>query len=107
MLKNSEATVDGKAYFFGNDGKMFIGLLSKWGSVSYYDLEGGKAVDKVVKIDGDFYYFNAKAHMVKSDFVDLADGTHYFDGEGKMVIGRTITKWLKKYTFDENGVLVK
>jgi hypothetical protein len=45
--------------------------------------------------------------MVKSDFVDLEDGTHYFDSEGKMVVGRTITKWLKKYTFDENGVLVK
>ncbi|WP_256374491.1 hypothetical protein [Butyrivibrio sp. MC2021] len=33
--------------------------------------------------------------------------TYYFDSEGKMVRGRTITKWTKKYTFDENGVLIK
>jgi hypothetical protein len=48
-----------------------------------------------------------KGAMVKSNFVDLDDGRHYFDAQGHMVKGTTMVRWFVKYTFDENGVLIK
>jgi hypothetical protein len=41
-------------------------------------------------------------------FVPDQDGKRYYAKKGgALAKNETITKWLKKYTFDENGVLIK
>ena len=42
--------------------------------------------------------------MKKSAFVTIDDARYYFGSEGKMVIG-SFSKWGRKYTTDENGVI--
>lgn len=107
MAKQSFVTTeDGKRYF-DNNGHMVKGLFTKWGSEYYFDENGLQVSDKMVDHNGYTYYLNAKGHVVKSSFVDFEDGTRYFDGEGHLVKGRTFTKWMRKYTADENGIIVK
>ena len=46
--------------------------------------------------------------MSKEDKVDNIDGNEYYaKGDRVLAKNETITKWGKKYTFDENGCLVK
>ncbi len=106
IVKNDYVTVDDTTYYFNPDGHMVTGFMTKWTKTYYFDENGAQLKDTLVTVDGYTYYLNAKGAVVKQDFVELQDGTHYFDGDGHMVVGRTMTKWLKKYTFDENGVLV-
>ena len=106
MTRLSQVTIDDKTYFFNAEGHMVTGFYTRWGNTSYYDKHGVLIKSAVFEVDGFKYYANEKGHIVRSTFVDLEDGRHYFDSESHMVIGRTITKWMKKYTFDENGVLV-
>ena len=107
MTTSNYVTLDGKTYYFKADGTMATGFMEKWGAIYYFDENGALVKNKVVADEGDYYYVNSKGAMVKNEFVDLEDGRHYFASDGKMVIGRTIIKWTNKYTFDENGVLMK
>ena len=106
MVKSVAVTVDGKTYYFDGNGHMVTGFNTRWGTTSYYDENGALVSGTVFEADGFKYYADSKGHVTKSAFVDLEDGRHYFDGDGHMVIGKTISKWGKKYTFDENGVLI-
>ncbi|MBQ9588666.1 MAG: hypothetical protein IJR29_00625 [Butyrivibrio sp.] len=106
-VKSDFATIDGYKYYFDANYHMTKGFMTKWGVTYYFADNGVEAINKVVTIDGYDYYFNEKGAMVKSNFVDLDDGRHYFDAQGHMVKGTTMVRWFVKYTFDENGVLIK
>ncbi len=106
IKKDAYVVIGESKYYFGKDGRMVTGFLEKWNATYYFDEDGVQVAGKVVTVDDSSYYFNEKGTMVKDKFVDLEDGTHYFDNAGKMVKNTTITRWFKKYTFDENGVLV-
>ncbi len=106
MVTSSFVTVDDKTYYFNKEGHMVTGFFEKWLTRYYADAEGVVAYDTLFTVDGDTYYANGRGAVVNSKFVDFEEGTRYFDSEGKMVKGRTITKWLKKYSFDEEGILV-
>ncbi len=107
MVKSEYVTLDASTYYFDKEGHMVKGFMTKWGATYYFDESGVQQFDTLVDVDGYTYYLNSKGKMVVSNFVDLPDGTHYFDNDGHMVKSATITRWFKKYTFDENGVLVK
>ena len=105
MVKTDYVTVDDARYYFDSEGHMVKGFMTKWGSTYYFDENGVQQFNTLVKADDFTYYLGDRGQMLKSSFVDLEDGTHYFDSEGHMAVSCTITKWFKHYTFDENGVL--
>ena len=97
---------DGSRYFDG-DGHMVTGLMKKWGTIYYFNEYGVMGKDTLVTEDGDTYYITKSGYAAKNEFVDFEDGTRFFDGDGHMVYGKTISYWFVKYTFDENGILVE
>ncbi len=101
------ATVDGVTYYFDGEGKMLTGFMTKWGTKYYFDETGAQLKDSLFVVDGNTYYAKANGAVAKQEFVDFAEGRRYFDGNGCMIVNATITKWFVKYTFDENGLLVK
>ena len=97
---------EGNKYFFGNDGKMRKGWFGRWGAV-YYSNEDGAVQTGFVDIEDETYYFDAKGKKTSSIWVD-EDGKRYFiKANGCMAKNETISRWGKKYTFDEEGVLIK
>jgi alpha-amylase len=106
MVKTDFVTVDDVTYYFDGEGHMVTGFLTKWFTTYYFDETGAQVKAAMVTVDGDTYYANDKGAIVHSEFVTFEDGERYFDSEGKMVKGTTITRWFKKYTFDENGLLI-
>jgi hypothetical protein len=107
MVSSDYVTIDENTYYFDKEGHMVTGFMTKWGATYYFNESGVQQFNTLVDVEDYTYYLNSKGKVVTSSFVDLEDGTHYFDGDGHMVKNTTITKWFKKYTFDENGVLVK
>ena len=107
MVKTDFVELEDGKYYFDGEGHMVTGFMTKWSSRYYFAADGKMAAGTLIEAeDGYVYYANAKGHIVVSSFVDLDDGRHFFDKEGHMVKNATITRWLKKYTFDENGVLI-
>ncbi len=107
MIKNDYVEISGNTYYFDKNGHMVTGFMDKWGATYYFDESGIKMMNKLVKVGDYTYYFNKRGAMAKSDLVKFEDGTRYFDKEGHMAVNCTITRWFKKYTFDENGLLIK
>ncbi|WP_022777934.1 starch-binding protein [Butyrivibrio sp. AE3009] len=106
MVRSDYVTVDDKIYYLDASGHRVTGFYTKWGKTYYYDANGVQVRDSLIEVDGDTYYINVRGGRVTSSFVDFEDGRRFFDSQGKMVRGRTITRWCKKYTFDDNGILI-
>ena len=107
MTKSDFVTIDGSKYYFNANGYMSTGFMTKWGTTYYMFSDGKMASDTLFDAeDGYTYYAAANGAIKKSTFVEIGDSTYYFNADGHMVKGTTITKWFKKYTFDENGVLI-
>ena len=107
MVKSDFVTIDEDTYYFNADGQMVTGFMTKWFSEYYFDANGVQAKATLFADGEDTYYANEKGIVVHSEFVTFSDGERYFNADGKMVKNATITRWFKKYTFDENGILVK
>ena len=69
-------------------------------------LIGKNGIGKSSILEALDYYFNNKGAMAKSDWITIDGNVHYFKADGKMAVSETITKWFKKYTFNEYGVLI-
>ena len=104
MVRSDYVEEGGYTYYFGSDGKMVTGFMKKWGHTYYFN-EKGQMQYGFVDIDGDTYFFSGNGRMVKSDWIDTEDARYYAKKDGKLAKNETITKWFKKYTFDENGKL--
>ncbi len=76
---------------------------TKWGKV-YFVKNDGTKLTGFEMVDGEYYFFNQKAVMTKTDFVDFEEGTRFFGSDGKMVKG-FMKRWLSTYYFDENGIM--
>lgn len=98
--------IDGNLLYFGSDGKMAKGWLDKWTSVYYFD-EDGVMQTGFVDIGNDTYYYNEKGHQTRSVWVNEDGKTYYIKADGTMAKAETIKRWGKKYSFDENGVLIQ
>ena len=106
MVTQNFVTIDDSTYYFDKDGEMITGFLTRWGTTYYFNEDGIRQYDTLVIADDNTYYLNSKGAVVKSSFVDFEEGRRFFDSEGHMVRNTTITRWFKKYTFDEEGFLV-
>ncbi|MBR4667740.1 MAG: hypothetical protein IKO76_03175 [Butyrivibrio sp.] len=107
LARNEFITVDGNSYYFDENGEAVTGLLKNWGTIYYFGEDGIQVKDSLVTEDGYTYYITSKGYATKNQFADFEDGTRFFDSDGHMVVGTTITYWFVKYTFDENGILIK
>ena len=106
VVKQDYVDLDEERYYFDEDGHMVTGFMTKWTKTYYFGIDGKLIKDSLVTVDEATYYLNSNGTVVKSSFVEFEDGKRYFDTEGKMVQGKTITRWFKQYTFDENGILI-
>ena len=106
MLHQSFITLDGETYYFGKDGAMITGFMTQWCTTYYFDEEGHMQYG-LTKIGEDYYFFTEKGAMVKKAWFEVDGQKHYAKADGKMAVNETITKWGKKYTFDENGNVIK
>ena len=93
-------------YYFGNDGKLHTGWLEKWSAKYYFD-EDGVMQTGFTLIDGKTYCFDDKGKLQINTWITVGDDKYYAKGDGTMAQDETITKWLKKYTFDAQGKLIK
>ena len=106
MVKNDFVTIDGKTYYFGADGKMVKGFMDKWLSTYYFDETGVMATGKT-QIEGAYYFFKETGKLVKSGWITEGENKYYAKAGGKLAQSETISKWGKKYSFDENCNLIK
>ncbi len=105
MVKSSFVEIDGQKYYFGSDGKMVTGFMTKWLTTYYLD-EKGVMQTGLTKIGEKMYFFKDNGHLVKSGWITDGDNKYYAKGDGVLAVNETIKKWGRSYTFDENGVLV-
>lgn len=70
---------------------------------SYFYKDGKRAVNEIVSIENNNYYFDENGYM-KTGWVTFNNAKYYFNEEGKMLFGiNTIDG--KKYLFDKTGKL--
>ena len=108
MVRQDFVTVDGKKYYLDSKGKLVKGrFMDKWLSTYYFD-ENGVMATGMTDIDGARYYFGSKGHQVKQAWIkENGVNKYYAKADGKLAKSETITKWGKKYSFDENYELIK
>ena len=107
MQKTTFIKVDNKTYYATSDGSLAKNtMLSKWTATYLFD-ENGEMQTGFASFDGKDYFFDGKGKLVKSGWIDVDGNRYYAKADGTLAKNETITKWFKKYTFDENGVLVK
>lgn len=106
MVRSSFVTEGDNTYYLGSDGKLVTGFMTKWGHKYYFNSEGQMQTG-FTDIDGNTYFFDQKGKMVESNWIDQNGKRYYAKKGGIIAKNETITKWFKKYSFDENGVLIK
>ncbi len=94
----------GNTYYFGKDGEMTVGFMTKWFSTYYFD-ENGLMQTGFTKVGDDLYFFTAAGKLEKSSWIEQDGNKFYAKSDGKLAVNETITRWGKKYSFDENGIL--
>ncbi|MGN1305613.1 MAG: hypothetical protein ACI4YB_11335 [Oscillospiraceae bacterium] len=132
FVKKQLITVDGKKYYFDEDGNMCTGFVTVQNATYYFD-EKGVMQTGLKKIDGTYYYFSEKGKMAtgtvvvnkkniyrfnsdgkfknKADgWVKFKSGSTYYCVKGKIQKGIVTVKNSDgskvKYYFDEDGKLV-
>ncbi len=59
------------------------------------------------RIEGAYYFFKEAGKLVKSGWITEGENKYYAKADGKLAQSETISKWGKKYSFDENCNLIK
>ncbi len=107
MQKQAWITVDGKKYYAKKNGEIAKNeVITKWGSDYLFGNDGVMLVG-FVTFDGKDVYTNQKGVLIKQAWIDEGANRYYAKKDGELAKNETITKWGKKYSFDENGVLIK
>lgn len=100
-------------YYFGNDGKFAV---SEWQTIdgkNYYFNEDGHMQSGKLELDGFTYYLGDDGAMKtgwiqlenEDDTLDADTVWHYFDGKGRMVINEVDRKINGNYYTFENGIM--
>ena len=115
--------ISGKAFFFDDQGRRKLGLVSdeegtyymlasgmsknEWKTVSgkrYYFDENGRASSGLVKLEDGTYYFGKDCAMVKNRWVTIDRSIYFFGADGRAYTGlRTIND--KPFRFTDDGRL--
>ncbi len=107
MQKQTWITVDGVTYYASAEGALLKNcMFTKWGQTYVLD-ENGAMKTGFISFDGKDYYANEKGHLAKQTFFYVDGSKYYAKGDFTLAKNETITKWGKKYTFDENGRIVE
>ncbi len=107
MVKSNYVTVDEYTYYMDAEGKAVTGFMTKWSNKYYFDENYHQVKNSFFDVDGHTYYAKANGGIVRQDWITVGDNKYYAKGDYTLAKNETITKWGKKYTFDENGILVK
>ena len=107
MVKSNYVTVDEYTYYMNAEGKAVTGFMTKWSNKYYFDENYHQVKNSFFDVDGHTYYAKANGGIVRQDWITVGDNKYYAKGDYTLAKNETITKWGKKYTFDENGILVK
>lgn len=107
MVRASFVTTKKGTYYFDINGHMVTGFKSLLLLEYYFNEDGIQQFNTLIEDGGYTYYVNKLGLVVKSSFVELPDGIHYFNIQGHMLKNTSIRLLFKKYTFDKNGVLIK
>ncbi|SCY04527.1 pectinesterase family protein [Butyrivibrio sp. INlla14] len=107
MVKSDYVTVDEYTYYMNAEGEAVTGFMTKWSNKYYFDENYHQVKNSFFDVDGHTYYAKANGGIVRQDWITVGDNKYYAKGDYTLAKNETITKWGKKYTFDENGILVK
>ena len=94
-------TIDGKNYYFNDNGVMQTGWAQLYGNWYYFNTSG-EMVYGWKKISGKWYYFDSLGVM-KTGWLKLSGKWYYFKTSGQMVTG-SLKIGDKTYNFDSSGV---
>ena len=92
-------------YMFTEKGILSTGLqyFEEEDVTSYFYEDGTRAVNEIVCINNNNYYFDEKGYM-KTGWITINNARYYFDKDGKMIFGMNTIDG-KKYLFDQTGKL--
>lgn len=126
QIKDTIAAIDGKKYWFDQDGYLKYGWYSDskrymyfdqsgtaktgWLNLSgawyHFDADGNMSADKWIKDHGKYYYLSGSGDMLSSQFIYDGNNTYYLDASGGMKIGwGKIDGWW--YYFNDQGIMQK
>ncbi|MCI9525746.1 MAG: hypothetical protein HFH37_02350 [Lachnospiraceae bacterium] len=93
--------------YFDKTGKMLIGWQTMGGKKYYFDKDGFRTDNKIVKIGKYKYYFTGSGKMVAGQMYNVGKYRYYFDKKGRMAVKKYVTYQGRKYYFDKNGRMVQ
>lgn len=95
-----EKVIDGKTYYFDDNGKMYKGLLkyNRDKKYRYFSEDGSMIKQQFVKYNGDTFYFDKQGIAVSWERI-INGKTYYFDENGKMYKGLLKYNRDKKYRY--------
>ena len=108
MQKSAWITVDDVKYCALSDGSIAKNMkVTKWGASYIFD-ENGVLQTGFTDFNGNTYYCKpSNGAIQKSTWITVDGKKYYAKDTGILAKNETITKWGAKYSFDENGVLIK
>jgi alpha-amylase len=107
IAKTGLLTIDGDIYIPLNDGVLARNTMTEVYFSDYILGDDCKAIKGFATYEGNRYFCKDNARVAK-DYMFTIDGdTYYAKADGTLAANETITRYFKKYTFDENGKLIK
>lgn len=114
MLKSRLKSINGKFYFFGNEGYMETNKFRETpdGHMQYFGKDGAMKINSWCEINGEWYFFDEEGLMLTATlftykYKDGTTATYFFDDDGIMVTSKTIRLGDTYYMFNEKGELIK
>ena len=106
IVKSGLLEIDGEYYIPDSDGRLMHDIKTEVYFSEYILGSDCKAVKGFTTYEGQRYYGKANGRVAK-DYMFTVDGdTYYAKNDGTLAVSETITRFFKKYTFDENGKLI-
>ena len=106
IVKSGLLEIDGEYYIPDSDGRLMHDIKTEVYFSEYILGSDCKAVKGFTTYEGQRYYGKANGRVAK-DYMFTVDGdTYYAKNDGTLAVSETITRYFKKYTFDENGKLI-
>ena len=107
LLKNGVFTVDGKMYYFDENGKMLIGFRQPEGEEDWYcaDENGVLYAGGWTELEGDYYYFEPDGRMKRNSWLEENGEKYYLTSWGTLLKDGTYNIDGVSYTFDKDGKL--
>ena len=103
VMQTGWQTINGKKYFFMREGYMMTGWIS-FGSTRYYLDKNGVMQTGWQTIDGKRYFFMPEGYMMRG-WISFGKTRYYLDSNGVMVTGKQVIDGTT-YTFASDGKLI-